>query len=125
MNDIINIEGVNVLYTEIFNDTNPFFIALMVILFFGILGFFGYYYIQNNLSTKKIIVTGILTIIIFFALETFFYHLAENSYPIYYVSFDENCNITEVAKEYEICDNKGELYLLVDKDSKIYSEPTI
>ena len=33
MNDIINIEGLNVLYTETFNDSNPYFISLMVILF--------------------------------------------------------------------------------------------
>ena len=127
MNDIINIEGVNVLYTETFNDSNPLFISLMIILFFATLGFFCYFYIslQNDLSTKKQIVIGIFALVLFFALETFFYRLSENSYPIYYVSFDEDCNITEVAKEYEICDNKGDLYLLVGKDSKIYTEPEI
>lgn len=127
MNDIINIEGVNVLYTELFNDSNPLFITLMIILFFATLGFFCYFYIelQNNLSIKKQIVIGIFALVLFFALETFFYRLSENTYPIYYVSFDEDCNITEVAKEYEICDNKGDLYLLVGKDSKIYTEPEI
>ena len=127
MDGIINIEGLNVLYTETFNDSNPYFISLMVILFFVTLGFFCYFYInlQNNLSTKKQMVIGIFALILFFALETFFYHLSENTYPIYYVSFDEDCNITEVAKEYEICDNKGDLYLLVGKDSKIYTKPEI
>ena len=127
MNDTINIPGLNMLYSEIYHDINPICLILMLFVFFGIIGFFCYFYISlwDDFSIKKKMIIGITVLIAFFAIEIVLYHLGENKYFGYYVSFDENCNITEVVKEYKIIDNKGELYLLVDKNSKIYSEPTL
>ena len=127
MDNIINIAGLNVLYSEIYQDINPLCLILMLLVFFGVIGFFSYFYavLWDDFNTKKKMIIGIIVLIAFFAIEIFLYHLGENKFFIYYVSFDENCNITEVVKEYKIIDNKGELYLLVDKNSKIYSEPTL
>ena len=127
MNDIINIEGLNMLYSEIYHDTNPICLILMLFVFLGIIGFFCYFYVYlwDDFSIKKKMIISITVLIAFFTIETVLYYLGENKYFVYYVSFDKNCSITEVTKEYKIVDNKGEMYLLVDKDSKIYSEPKL
>ena len=127
MNNIINIEGLNVLYTEIYHDTIPLFIALMGITFFVAIAVGGIFYIVywDGMSAKKKILTILSILIVFISLISLFSHWGKNDYLVYYVSFEEDCKITEVTEEYKIIDNKGALYLLVDNDSKIYTEPEL
>ena len=127
MNNIINIEGLNVLYTEIYHDTIPLFIALMGITFFVAIAVGGIFYIVywDGMSAKKKILTFLSILIISISLISLFSYWGKNDYLVYYVSFEEDCKITEVTEEYKIIDNKGALYLLVDNDSKIYTEPEL